>query len=578
MHWLLLTSGCVSDKVNDRGKLAAYQRRLAARGPQARQDANDPNAPLGLLTPVDTARKAVPDLKIDVDPNTGRKVAPLSLDEAIARSLSNSPEIRVVSFDPEIARHEVTKEVGGFDPAAFSRINYEDQDAPPQSSFQAGQAENRLFESGVRQRTVLGTEWSASYALSRIWDDLTFFRSITGTRYEPMVIFQLRQPLLRDAGWEVNLAGVNIAKLNYEAALQGFRERAEAVAAGVIAAYWRLAQAQHDLQIQRELVEQTEETLHKVAGRRDIDATDVQIKQAESYALSRKATLLDLERRVTDVQDALARLLADPQINTTSELAIVPTTNLESPVSLPEQAVLLERSLATAVASHPVIQQAQLGVKVAEINVEVAENQKMPRLDLVASARGSGLSKDRIEAHDQIGDWQYATYGIGVTFEYPLGNRERQAEWLRRKVERRKAVSILQNTADQIAVRVREAMRRVQTSEAQVKVQAEAAEAARVHLRALEESEAIRERLTPEFLLVKLQAQETHAQARRAQVDATAELNVALTELAQATGTVLNLQTVDASVSTIVDETAAKKEGDEQKTPLIKPWEISPSF
>ena len=576
---LTLIGGCVSDEVNDRSMLAAYQRQLADRGPQLRQDAEDPNvAPLGLLKPVDAGDEPVPDLEMDVDPNTGGKVVALTLDQAITRSLSNSPEIRVVSFDPEIARHEVTKATGDFDPTAFSRVNYDDQDNPQNSFYEPGEAETRLFESGVKQRMPLGTEWSASYTLSHIWDSLA--RPIPPTRYEPMVVFQLRQPLLRDAGLEVNLAGVNIARLNYEAALLGFRERAEAVAVGVTAAYWRLIQARSDVEVQRELVQQTDETLQKVVGRRDIDATDVQIKQAESYAMSRKATLLTLEKRVTDVQDVLARLIADPKINTTSELEIVPATNLEFPEELPEQAALLERSLATAMKRNPGIQQAHLGVKVAEINIQVAENQKMPRLDLTGSARAQGLDRDSVKAHRQIEEVDYTTYGVGLTFEYPLGNRQRHAEWLRRKVERRKAVSVLQNTADQVAVQVREAMRRVQTSLAEVKVQVAAAEAARVHLRTLEESELIRERLTPEFLLVKLQAQETHAQAQRAEVNAMAEFNVAMAELAQATGTVFDLQAMEASLSTVVDTSAAAEppEALEREIPPVKPWEVSPSF
>ena len=193
-----------------------------------------------------------------MDPNTGEKTTTLTIEQAITRALANSPEIRIVSFDPEIARQEVAKAAGDFDPTAFSRVNYEDQDNPRNSIFEPGEAETRLFESGVKQRTVLGSEWSASYGLSRIWDDLSG-RTVP-TRYEPMVIFELRQPLLRDAGMQVNLAGVNVAKLNYEASLLGFREKAEAVSAAVITAYWRLVQARRDVEIQRQLVEETNET------------------------------------------------------------------------------------------------------------------------------------------------------------------------------------------------------------------------------------------------------------------------------------------------------------------------------
>lgn len=560
---VLAVGGCASDEVRDGGLLAGYQRRLAAAGPQPRLDTEA--EALDLLTPVPTEERLAPDLTIAVDPNTGHKTVALTLEEAITLSLANSPEIRVVSFDPEIARQQVTGELGVFDPTVFSRINYDDQDSPQNSIFEAGQAETRLFESGVQQRTPLGTEWSASYALARIWDDL-FGRTLP-TRYEPAVIFELRQPLLRDAWEGVNLAGINIAKLNYEASLLGFRERAEAVSSAVTVSYWRLVQARKDLQIQQQLVEQTEETLRKVEGRRDIDATDVQIKQAQAYALSRQATLLELSKRIVDVQDALARLIADPRINTTSELEITPATDPQGIDKLPELAAVTDRALATAMRQNPLVQRAQLGVEVAQINVDVAQNQKMPRLDLVGSTRARGLAQDHIEAHDQIEAVDYASYAVGLTFEYPLGNRQREAEWMRRRLERRKAVSTLHTTADEVALSVKESIRRVRTSMEEALVQRDAVEAARVHLATLEEAEQIRDRLTPEWLLVKLQAQETYAQSRRAAVAALIELNVAAAELAQHTGTILDLRMVQSSITTTVDAPAEESEPQEAQEP-----------
>jgi outer membrane protein len=551
---LIGACGCVPDKVGDGSKLSIYQRQLAHRGPQQRLDAQEPPSldPLGVLKPIETPQEVIPGLEVTQDPNTGERTAALTIEQAIARALANSPEVRIVSFDPEIVRQEITKVAGDFDPTTFSRLNYEDQDSPRNSIFEPGRAETRLFESGVRQRTVLGSEWSASYALSRIWDDL-FGRTLP-TRYEPMVIFELRQPLLRDAGPEVNLAGVNIARLNYEAAMLGFREKAESVSAAVITVYWRLVQARHDVQIQQQLVEETNETLRKVEGRRDIDATDVQTKQAETYARSREATLLAVQKQVVDVQDALVRLIADPSVNTASELKIAPLSEPQVVSELPESAVMVDRTLAIAMRQSPAVQQAQLGVQVAQINIDVAKNQKMPRLDLVGSARARGLAQDSDDAQDQIEDGDYTSYAIGLNLEYPLGNRSRHAEWLRRHWERRKATSILHNTADRVAIQVREKARKVQTSFAEVAVQEQAAQAARTHLMAVEETEAIRESLTPEFLLVKLQAQETYAQAQRARINAVVEFNIALAELAQVAGTILDLRMVEASLLPIVQQ------------------------
>ena len=138
-----------------------------------------------------------------------------------------------------------------------------------------------------------------------------------------------------------------------------------------------------------------------------------------------------------------------------------------------------------------------------------------------------------------------------LSLEYPLGNRQREAELLRRRLERRKAISALQNIADQAAIQAKERIRTVETNYAEIQVQKETAEAAKIHLQALEDSEPVRERLTPEFLLVKLQAQGALADAQRAEIKAIVDFNISLAQLAQTTGTVLELNQVSASLPAI---------------------------
>ena len=94
-------------------------------------------------------------------------------------------------------------------------------------------------------------------------------------------------------------------------------------------------------------------------------------------------------------------------------------------------------------------------------------------------------------------------------------------------------------------VQAKERVRRVQTSFAEIQVQTHAIEASMAHLQALDNQEDVREKLTPEFLLVKLQAQDSLAQAQRAQARAVMDYNIALAQLAQTTGRVLQLHEVN---------------------------------
>ena len=504
----------------------------------------DPSQPPESSEPVTPAVVVPPEIEIVADPVTGSKSVELTVEQAVARTLANSPEIRVVSFDPPIAKQDITRAASEFDMTAFGSLNYDDEDNPANSIFQPGESEVQTWESGVKQKGLTGLEWSLSYGLTRSWDDLVG-RTLP-TRYEPMLSFQLKQPLLRDAWEQVALAGVNVAKLNYKIAFFGFRDKAEDTVAQVISAYWRLLQARRGFEIQQALLDRTLDTLSKVEGRQEIDATDVQIKQTEASTKAREAALLQASKAVSDAQDALVRLMADAQMTVLDEIQIIPAT---AP-SLEAEQLDLSKILKIAMDRNPAIQQARSAVEIADINIRVAENQRMPRLDLVASTRTQGLARGRKTAGNVLESGDYISYAVGLSLEIPLGNRQRDAELLKRRLERRQAIAALQNVADQVAIAAKEATRRIQTNYSEIQVQKDAARAARIHLQALEDSEPIRERLTPEFLLVKLQAQESLANAQRAETRSIIDFNISLAELARTSGTVLELHQVRASLAT----------------------------
>ena len=569
-----LFAGCISDKVGDTGDVGLYQQLLADRGPQNRMDTEgkDASNPLGLLTPVsDTPDGHPPGIEIIDDPNTGEKTASMTIEQAIIRALANSPQIRLISFDPAIAKAEIARAAAEFDPTAFSQFNYEQDDNPQNSLFQPGESDVRIAEGGIRQRTPTGAAWSFSYAVTRSWDDLV--GRPLATRYEPMLVFEVRQPLLRDAGEGVNLAGVHLAELNHTTQLTRFRQTAERISTQVISAYWLLVQARNDLETHRKLLDRTLETLHKVQGRRGIDATAVQVKQAEASARSREALLVQAEKRVLDAQDALLALMADPEANILMDAEVVPVTE----PCLEKRPFNVEELVASAIRNNPQIHERRIAVEVAEVNFSVAQNEHMPRVDLVASGRSQGIGDGYREANDTVGD--YASYAVGIVLEYPLGNRQRSAERQKRRLERRKAISSLHALSDQVAIQVKERARKVETSHAEIEVQKQAIAAARVHLRALEDSEEIRERLTPEFLLVKLRAQQDLAEACRAEAKAVADFNIAIVELAQASGTVLELH----RIQTALDKITTAESGDEGdpaapiRQPPQRPFFIGPS-
>jgi outer membrane protein TolC len=250
------------------------------------------------------------------------------------------------------------------------------------------------------------------------------------------------------------------------------------------------------------------------------------------------------------VQDNLARLLADAQINVLSEYEIVPISEPNSELADIEP----DERLAEALEGNPTLEQSRLAIEVADIVVRVAKKQKLPQLNLTASAALQGLDDSPGDAHDRLFTGHYFGWSAGLFMEYPLGNRQREAELRRGKLERVQAITELQKLSDQVALQLRERIRQVNTTYRQWKIQQKAVEAAKKELQALEDTELIRGQLTPEFLSVKLSAQASLADAERGELQAITDYNIALIELARTTGTVLELHPVPNALSTIAGE------------------------
>jgi outer membrane protein TolC len=487
-------------------------------------------------------------LVIRKDAETGKSQVSLTLDEAIVRALTNNLDIRAVGFTPSISREDMEKAAAEFDYIVFGGFNYGKADRRtvavkqttldpnnPPDLFTNSQALTRSYQAGMKNKTITGATWSLAYTMTDTWDNSAY--EAVHRRFEPVLALEVTQPLLRDAWPGFNLAQLDLARVNHKISMAAFRQKVETVAADVIDAYWSLVQARREVKIQQELLKYTLATLERVRARSELDATAVQIKQIEAAAESRRATLIRAEKTILDAQDRLARLLSDAEINLTSDLEIVPTTEL---VTAPVKLDVADKLL-TALRHNPALEQARLAVESADIFVRVAWNQTLPRLDLTANTSLQGMNRTANSAQENLETGDYASYGFGLTAEYPIGNRAADAELQRQKLNRLKLVTETQLAADLVTQDVKERIRQAESSLRETQAQRAALNAAWAQLKALEDTERIRGQLSPEFLQVKLSAQEAVANSARAELEAIVQYNMALADLDRATGTTLEV-------------------------------------
>jgi outer membrane protein len=543
--WLLCLvggfQGCVKPGDFDPSVIARYQRQMAAYAPSKRMGGlND----VGLLDPA--PREGVAPLKVEEtkDPDgTVSRVVRLSLEDAIVRTLAGSPAIQVVSFDPAISREDMVQAAAAFDVLIFGNARLEKGDRKRYASTLPPQTDVRNFETGLRQTLPTGTRWELTWGATRDWDSRGFSTSVT--KYEPTVNVEVVQPLLRGGWTDFNLGRLRIARLAHKSQMQAFRSEVEGVITEVYRLYWQLHQARRELGIQQRLVVWSEKTVKMIKGRKDLDAGIVQIKQGESALASHRGTLARLEKVVYDVQDQIGVLLGDTQINAMGKFYIIPTTPFDKgPV-----VINVADQLAAALKHNPTLAQGRLAIEASGIQIKVAENDLLPRLDLTASGTLQGMGGTRHSANRELTSGDYASYTVGLEFEYPLGNRAKKSLLRARKLDRSKSIASFQQNADQIAASVKERVRQVRMALKTLEYEQLAVAAYQAELDGLDVLQETRKGgMDPEFLELKLRSRERLAQSERSALQALVDYNSAVIELRRVTGTVLDLPGLKVSM------------------------------
>ena len=548
---VLALAGCVSPGRIDPDLLTRYQEAVLKNSPQPRAGEDG----LDLLRPA--PGRAVAPLKIVKDPKGGRGAVHLSLDEAIRLALANSLEIGVVGFDPAISRQQMIEAAAAFDYVLFGESSHTRSDRRSPTALAASQTRTVPVKVGVRNTNVYGGVAELSWSLTRQSDNSPF--TMPDPRYESITTLQVTQPLLRRAGRDYNLAALHLARLNLKASRAQFRDKVEEIVAQVQSLYWTLVQAREDVRIQQELLDRTVETLDRVRKRRRIDATEVVIKQTEAAAHSRRALLIRSRTTADNVQDQLARLLADERIGIANGCGVKPT---DLPVAKPVT-IDVASQLVSALRHNPLLEQARLGIAAADVNVRVARNETLPVLNLVASVGLQGLNRHGEKGVNDMLRGHFLDHTVGLTFEIPLGNRAARAALRGQRLRRLKSVTEMRDMADKVAVAVREAVREIRTTFDEMNAQAAAVKASQLQLKALDVLEKKTERLTPVFLQLKLQTQESVARAQRAEIQARVSYHNALVQLTRITGTTLQLHNIRLAVDDSIEAAVPLDEPDE---------------
>lgn len=550
--------GTAEPPMFDPRAIEASERRMAMPGPVGASD-RYPGTLQATPTPDIGATRPTTQSYLRNLPTTGRSYAeretiPLTLREVMTRAVLYNADVKVAGYDPAINASRTLEAEAQFDVSYFFNARTERADpglsttdvAPNQIVGFTDKTKINTLETGFSQKLPWGGQGRLLYGLT--WnevDSLPASGSNNGSQqrfWQNQIRLEVTQPLLQNFGADINSARVEIARLDQRISILDFRKTLEEQLSLTEQAYWQLYQAVKIVQIQENLLSDTIETYRVLRERfeKGLDASEVSVSQAQSSIKARQADLIRAKQQVRDASDELKRRMNDPQFPMSSDLVIWPTEEpLKEPVTFDYASAIDSASF-----NRFELGQQRARIEQARTAQRVAQNNLLPRLDLVSRVGVVGLGDTTGEAFQNNSDFNNPNWSFGIEFEYPIGNRAAKAVFRRAELQRQQAIEQYRGLLTQVSQDVRTALNSIDSNWQQsiARQQARLASTRQLSLLQLQQDQG--SEITPSFVQIKLQAQEELANASREEVAALAGYSIAIQQLERSKGTLLKYNNV----------------------------------
>lgn len=488
----------------------------------------------------------------------------IDLQQAVARAVSHNLGAQAARLDPAISEARVVAASAAFDWVFFANGRWDRVDEPLTTQVIGGvavgvganESQSVGYTTGIRKRTTSGGVVSIAQGLTYT-DNKT-----SGASYFPdpsnraILTLDIQQPLLRGAGSDVALAEVRLAENTERRSVQTLKATLIETITETERAYWRLVQAQRNLQILQRLVERGIETRDVLKSRLAFDVKPAEYSDAVATVERRRADVIRAINLLRLSSDRLKFLMNDPELTIGSETLLVAADDaIDQPISFS----LLD-SMTRALASRPEVQDAILNIDDASIRSTLADNARLPMLDMAFRATFNGLDADVDGAYGDVSEAQFVDFLLQLAFEQPIGNREAEANYRARQLERLRTVIAYRDVIRTVVFEVKAALRNLGTNYRLIEQTRSARLAAAENLRTLLVQEQTIQSLTPSFLDLKLRRQESLAQAEQDELAALIDYNIAMADYHQSLGDALERNRIRFVVPDAGEFIGAKRE------------------
>ncbi len=386
-------------------------------------------------------------LSVDIDETKKQGV---SIADIRARALKNNLSLQIVQFDPQIAQSVLGAEQAKFDNIIYASLRRSRENIPRSSGdiinvkstdpllneqlVKLGLAEQQIDYLDGEAGIAIPLRTGGVVTLSTPFERKLTSGALGSDEYRRATRFSISQPLLRNAGREVNEASIRIAELGKQAVDAKTRLQSIRVLSVIDKAYWDLYAAWAELEVRHQQYELATGNLAMV--RRMIEeglVASIEGSRAEIGVSDRIEALIVARTRLQMSQRQLKFLLNDPQYGMEAEVMIRPESD---PILLRYE---FDRDRLVTLAMQDRLDLLELELQLAaDLNqIQYLENQTLPLFTLDYSYGALSTANDSLSgAYRNPFDNRFNDWSVGLRFELPMTNEVRRNQ-LQQAVQQR---------------------------------------------------------------------------------------------------------------------------------------------
>lgn len=344
--------------------------------------------------PAEEAVRVPPQREFRLPPRIGIITdMPLTLEDALRMALANNRNVDVSRIAQEQAGYGIDNALGAFDPLLTAASSYQ-RNVQPIASSLGGSATGAVTNGTTLWNPQIGGSlpfYGGSYGINFSNQRTTTNNSFTqlNPTYPTSLNFSYTQPLWRNLFYDLNRRGVEVAKKNQSLTDEQFRQTVMETVTQAEQAYWNLAFAYNNLEIQLDAVAAgSEQDQSNRRQEREGLLAPIDVVAAQRQLATFEVNAYSAQEALTNAENTLKTLILGDRGDPLWSMAIIPVT----PVNVSPPIVPLADAIDQALRSRPELAQLRISQEINDADQRLGREQIKPQINLVVSHTNAGLA------------------------------------------------------------------------------------------------------------------------------------------------------------------------------------------